>query len=728
MIRFLFFSLIVLPLVSTAQYTYVRDQSIEVKDINGNAISNPWAGGLNAAQYNTMDLNADGKEDLVLFDRMANKVVTFLNVENQYRYSPEFEKLFPTEVSNWMLLRDYNCDGKKDIFTADPLGMRVFTNTTNAGEPLRWQPFLFATATSKTHVLLTQGFSKINLQLQYDDLPAITDADGDGDLDIFNFRFVGGGTVEYHQNLSKENYGTCDSLDFKRVTQAWGDFTECQCGSFAFNGDGCNSGGRVKHAGGKSLAAFDANGDSKIDLVMSEAECTRLYLLPNEGTTNAPVINTSSVFPADNPVNFFIFPSAFYDDVDFDGIKDFIASPNIFNKEYIATNLRESNWFYKNTGTNTNPSFSFVQNNFLQDQMIDVGDQSVPAFADYEGDGDLDLFISRSTSSVLSSTIFVYENVGTKELPAFKLLTDDYFNLSASQLYNLKLQFADVNQDNTVDLLFTATGIQTGRTQLFYASNQSRAGLDFGGQSLQEINFNITSTENYYLTNVDADGKPDLLVGRNDGSIEFWKNQGEGGTPSFVLENNRFLGFESSVVRQNIAMSSADLNADGKADLVIGDQTGIVQIISDYKNQTSNEAVSEIIFNPTLNTYNEENLGGRIWPVVANLFNATKPAIVVGNILGGIQILRNDEGNSLPKNPVIEIYPNPKAKSETLHIKSDRPVLVQVISILGQQLNTPTQIEANEVYEYQLPSLSSGMYLLNFTSNGKSFAKRLVIY
>ena len=37
------------------------------------------------------------------------------------------------ELVDWCLLRDYNCDGKPDIFTSFQNGIRVYTNTTEAG-------------------------------------------------------------------------------------------------------------------------------------------------------------------------------------------------------------------------------------------------------------------------------------------------------------------------------------------------------------------------------------------------------------------------------------------------------------------------------------------------------------------------------------------------------------------------------------------------------------------
>ena len=55
-------------------------------------------------------------EDLFVFDRTGNKITTFLNNGNSYSYAPEYEQLFPQSLTDWVLLRDYNNDNKKDIF------------------------------------------------------------------------------------------------------------------------------------------------------------------------------------------------------------------------------------------------------------------------------------------------------------------------------------------------------------------------------------------------------------------------------------------------------------------------------------------------------------------------------------------------------------------------------------------------------------------------------------
>ena len=327
MVRAVTFLILLIPVKTVAQFTYTLDQSIRVQNLQGDDIRLAWAGGLNAAQFNTMDLNEDGADDLVLYDRMAGKIITLLAADNTYMPAPEYEELFPGGIYNWLLLRDYNCDGRKDVFTGDVLGIKVYRNITSSRGEVQWEQHFFSTGFDgePSPVLLTENPAtgvRVNLQLQFDDLPSISDVDGDGDLDIMNIQYAGH-TVEFHQNLRVEKNLSCDSFQFTRQTRSWGNFRECHCGGFAFNNEECpvNTGGRTKHAGGKNVLAIDLNGDAAQDLLFSEAECNQLFALTNNGTSVNPVIDGFTTFPAGTPVNFILFPAAYYEDVDLDGKK-----------------------------------------------------------------------------------------------------------------------------------------------------------------------------------------------------------------------------------------------------------------------------------------------------------------------------------------------------------------------------------------------------------------------
>ena len=184
------FSLL-LSFVSVAQFGFERQLDIVVvKDEI--ALKYPWAGGMDYCQFSNIDLDFDGDEDLFIFDRTCNEVLTFIQEggigESNYRYAPEYESEFPSDLHDWVLLVDYNCDGVKDIFTYSLGGGRVFLNTGNITDG---HIFELQVELMKTYIY--GGYSYMFLSSQ--DVPAIVDIDHDGDLDILGFG-VGGTAVE----------------------------------------------------------------------------------------------------------------------------------------------------------------------------------------------------------------------------------------------------------------------------------------------------------------------------------------------------------------------------------------------------------------------------------------------------------------------------------------------------------------------------------------------------
>jgi hypothetical protein len=715
--------------LAEAQFNYSIDQSIPV-EINNQKLIMPWAGGLNAAHTNTLDLNGDNKEDLVLFDRTANKVITYLNQNSQYVYAPDYESLFPAAVDQWLLLRDLNCDGKKDIFTSVSAGIVAFINTTKPGGTLSWRPYN-SNSQNIPRPLLTKGFSgNINVKINAADIPAIDDVDGDGDLDILNFYFIGSGTVEYHQNFAIENTGQCDSLQLKRVSQNWGGFTECACGIVAFEGGKtCTellTGGRTQHNGGKALLLVDINNDGAKDVFFSEETCSNLFLLNNVGTSSAPVFTALSSFPTANPLSLLTYPVPSFEDIDFDGLKDVIVSPNISVREYFGTNFQNSMLQFKNTGTQQSPQFSFIKSNFLQNEMIDLGDYSVPALFDYDGDGDQDLFVSNYVKTSLSSQIYQFENIGTPASPSFKLVTENFFQFSALNGFNMKIQFADMNRDAKPDLVLSYTQRSNRSVKMFYLANASFDKFIVTDPIIKPIEFTFEESENWLVVDVDQDGLNDILLGTSTGALEFWKN---GGNTNFSLSNSSYLGIAPSTSRQNLTMAVADLDADGGADLIVANQEGILSIYDNFRTSSTANGITSIFNNKVTNQSESRNLGGRVWPTIGNLYNTQQPSIIVGNTLGGLMVLKFEDAAELPAEPEITIFPNPiqRATNKPINIRADRSMSVQFFSLLGQKMSTNYFVPANEEYGINVNPLPAGIYIAQFTWKGKIFTKRFIV-
>ena len=717
--------LLFVPTNAFAQFTYSIDQSIPV-EVDDRMLAIPWSGGLNSAQLSKIDFDGDGNEDLVIFDRAADKILPYRNAGNKYEYNPDYEVLFPESVSQWMLLRDFNCDGKKDLFTSDPFGMVVFVNTTKPGQQLSWRPF------NPGFPLLTKGFNgNINLKINDVDIPAIDDVDNDGDLDILAMRFVGIGTVEWHKNMSIENVGKCDSLQLERVTQRYGGMEECTCGVFAFNGEPCDlDGGRIEHVGGKSLLNIDIDNDGDRDMLYSEETCATLYIFENDGNKDNALFNSGVPFPQPDIASFPMFPAPYFEDVDFDGLSDLVVSPNLYARQIEYVTVRNSMWFYKNTGTAQQPVFTQVKKNFLQEDMIDVGDYSSPAFMDTDNDGDLDMFIGYYADENFRGGMYSFENIGTAAEPHYKQKSADYGGMSFLLIYNLKPQAVDMNGDGKTDLAFTATSLQDGLTYLYYVPNTAETGFNPNFQAMVQTSVQIAQPENVFVTDVTGDGKLDLLIGKATGALQLWENtSADGGFASLTLKNGSYLGLGNSTSRQNPAVVVADLDADGVEDLVMGDQRGNLSFYGDYKNFSpdTSQPESGILYNDLTKEYVVANFGGRLRVAVANVFNSSRPAVVVGNTLGGVYVLRNDGGEQLPDEPVVAIGPNPLEVGEDLKIRSDRNTRVQIFSILGQKMNEQVFVPANQTFPLTLKELAAGMYVARFTFGTKKVSIKFIL-
>jgi hypothetical protein len=730
-VRFLF--LLFLPFSLSAQFTYTIDQSVPV-EVNGKTLLNPWAGGLNSAQVNTMDLNADGQNDLVLFDKTASKIVTFVSDNNQYKYAPQYEALFP-DVSTFVVLRDYNCDGKKDLFTFGQIGVFVYKNVTQGGQPLTWKKLSFFNNETSLYseVLLTKGFSMTNLLPGTNDLPNFADMDGDGDLDVLNMKFVSPSQAEYHKNFSMELYGTCDSLALVRQTQSWGDFLECSCGKVAFGGQTCadiggriDVGGRVEHTGGKALLTIDIDHDGDQDLFFSEESCSKVYLMENVGNATTAALGNLTTFPVSNPPIIAFYPSFYLEDVDFDGKNDLVVTPNISARSVLSTNFIQSVLFFKNIGTNQLPNFSLIKNNFLQEEMIDLGDNSAPAFFDFDQDGDEDMFVGQMTDENIQSSIAYYDNVGTSTQPSFRLVTKDFIGFSVLHLYNIKPQFVDVDGNGGTDILFTATALNNGKTSLYCVLSTSTNSSTFGGQTVITIPINLAQTENVTMVDVDQDGRGDLLIGRSNGSLEYWRHTANGIT--FSLVNDKYLGLDDTPFRQNLSVSAGDLDSDGRDDLVVGDQSGRISVYADFRAAGSAaQPVSGIVFDSFSNSYKPKNLGGKLRPVIVNLFGTDKPEIVTGNTLGGLYMLKNDNGQILADLPVISLSPNPLPRDGSLSIKADRNSIMEIFTTMGQRIGMPITISANQIIDVPIRGISAGLYIARFTAGSKMTAVRFIV-
>ena len=136
-----------------SQINFTRDTSVKIIE-NNLVLENAWNGGLNSSQFSEIDLNLDGIKDIIVFDRCGNKLSPYINNNGNFVYSPQYRNFFP-KIENWILIDDYDCDGRNDIFTYSTAGIAVYRNNSSSVLSFILSDSLLTNTTSGQHIYVS---------------------------------------------------------------------------------------------------------------------------------------------------------------------------------------------------------------------------------------------------------------------------------------------------------------------------------------------------------------------------------------------------------------------------------------------------------------------------------------------------------------------------------------------------------------------------------------------
>ncbi|MFT5513087.1 MAG: hypothetical protein ACI8SE_001487 [Bacteroidia bacterium] len=536
-------SLISLSSTIAQSISYEIVNSVEVKDENGRTLPLGTAGGLNQPQFYNLDINNDDILDLFVFDRNGGKTISLIHDGNgNYTYEPKYDQIYPGRFTTWVVFKDYNADGKPDLwfFNEDTDAIALYKNSTKASDPHAM--FEVRDADLRAYNFGEAPLDTNDLFCDRTNIPAIEDIDGDGDIDFMTLQTLGYGITLFLNNSAE--YGkSLDSIDFEIADQCWGDFQEFdgsneilfESDPFCFHKIYRH---KKKHAGGSSILLIDNDGDTDMDAVIGNAGLNNLNLIIN-GKADLKLkidsmVSNDSLFPSNSyRAVTDVFPAAYFQEATGDGVKDLIVAVNSFSKA--SYNFREANriLFYENKGKNDHPVFELKDSMFLDRDMVDDGGHTAPILADMDGDGDQDLILATNgdygITKELADYLVYYENIGDKTTPVFQLKKTDYLGLQKDSIQRLSPCLGDLNRDGKPELL---VGRLNGTLSLYsIIGSGSTATASKLSDKTYGIQLDQATTPN--LADVDGDDYIDLVIGSYSGNSVYYRNTSKTDVPVF---------------------------------------------------------------------------------------------------------------------------------------------------------------------------------------------------
>lgn len=228
--------------------------------------------------------------------------------------------------------------------------------------------------------------------------------------------------------------------------------------------------------------------------------------------------------------------------------------------------------FYQNQGTDAQANFTLITPTSSPLNGLTLSSQPSLVFVDIDKDTDVDLFIAGSTGAVS-----YYENTGDSQNPTFIQRTgsDNPLN-SVAAGEAATISFADIDFDLDLDVFIaTASGGIEYWSNTGSSSSPSYSELTGLNNPLNSIN--IGNNPDLTFIDIELDGDLDIFIGHSAGTVAFIENTGNQTTAAYQQASSGDNPLSQVLVNANASPFAADLDNDGDKDVLVGEQNGSIQ-------------------------------------------------------------------------------------------------------------------------------------------------------
>ena len=518
------------PPAGTTQFVRSVD-AFPVYDENGRAYDPPFLGGFNVPRPQFADIDGDGDVDLFIQER-ADELMLFENVGGPS--GPEFvwrtDRYQDLSVGEWTRFIDFDGDGDLDLLSERRFSyVQYFRNDGTARAPA-----FTSVGDSVRDVEGRPVFA------DRQNIPNVNDIDCDGDWDLFLGRLNG--------TLSRYDVAelTDDGVPVFRFLEDRFQGIEivAQFGSLH---------------GANSMAFADIDRDGDLDFFWGDFFEPGVLFVENTGSCGEPILRTDPLpFTVDDTIATSGYNVPVLEDVDSDGDLDLFVGVlgGAFNPNLTTT--RNFHFYEQVDGEFIHRTERFVY-------TLDVGSESIPSFADLDADGDLDMLLANKLDpdDTQTSRLYHFENVGSPRAPSF----EQRAHIPLFTMYHYAPALGDLDGDGDLDMLVGTWN----RGVALYLNQGTPAEPEFVLQDTTFVRLTRGSNSTPALTDVDGDGDLDLFIGESSGELNFYRNVGTPRAPSFDLVSDRFGEIDAG--RRSFP-AFADVDGDGDEDLLLGREQG----------------------------------------------------------------------------------------------------------------------------------------------------------
>ncbi|MEB3343491.1 MAG: FG-GAP-like repeat-containing protein [Okeania sp.] len=360
--------------------------------------------------------------------------------------------------------------------------------------------------------------------------PAFVDIDGDKDLDAF-FGNINGEVI-YYEN-----------------TRNWRKprFEQSQVGNPLSGVD----------VGAYSVPVFvDINKDGDYDVFIGNSDGTVSYY-QNTGNKKNPKFKEQT--GKKNPFDGY--------DIGDRSAPTFIDIDNDKDYDAFVGNRNGTVELYENTGTKKRPTFSQVIGSKNPVFSYDIGDYSIPTFADIDNDKDYDFFVGKK-----DGTVDYLENIGEIKEPEFFTNPLELYDVGNRNIPTL----IDIDGDEDLDAVIGNSAGNINYLENIGTTNQPRF---YQPVATENPFWGINDRYNRYnsspaFVDIDNDGDYDAFSGYNDGNIIFYENVGAKDDPRFARSKAVENPFNGLNVGNDSTPTFVDIDNDGDYDAFSGNRDG----------------------------------------------------------------------------------------------------------------------------------------------------------